>query len=208
VALIYNTATLTPSKIELLMAWVASQPWAAGSDVSTLEPVGAYRFDDPTGEVGIETHLVRTRDGALLQIPLTYRGAPLPGAESALVGTMEHSALGTRWVYDGCADPVYAAALATAILTGGEEAELEFAGSTERHRGRTRVIGSGTATTPIGPVTGVTSTPEGTSTRIRAAATELVVHRVLPNVPIVDHGETLSGTWPGHDDPVVLAIVG
>lgn len=31
--------------------------------------------------------------------------------------------LDTRWVYDGCADPVWASTLATAILTGGTQAE-------------------------------------------------------------------------------------
>jgi len=34
-------------------------------------------------------------------VPLTYRGAPLDGAEDALVGTTEHGVLGRRWVYDG-----------------------------------------------------------------------------------------------------------
>src|SRR6476660_5453621 len=135
-ALVYSTATLTPSKIALLTRWVAGQPWAAGVDAGSLEAVGAYRFDDPAGEVGIETHLVRTADDRLLQVPVTYRGAPLPDAP--LVGQPEHSVLGTRWVYDACADPVYALTLATTILTGGHEAELEFAGSADRKRGRTR----------------------------------------------------------------------
>ena len=92
-ALIYQ-AELTPSKIDLLAAWIPTRPWLGDADVSTLEAVGAYRFDDPAGEVGIETHLLRSADGQVLHVPLTYRGAPLTGAEAALVGTMQHSVLG------------------------------------------------------------------------------------------------------------------
>ncbi len=120
-ALIYQ-ATLTPSKLELVSAWLPSRPWAPpGSEDPTR--VGAYRLDDPDGEVGLEGFVLRTRAGALVHVPLTYRAAPLPGAREHLVGTSEHSVLGTRWVYDGCADPVWVAALATAVLTGGTQAE-------------------------------------------------------------------------------------
>ena len=45
------------------------------------------------------------------QVPLTYRGAPLAGADGALVGTSEHGVLGTRWVYDAPHDPVFVAQL-------------------------------------------------------------------------------------------------
>ncbi|HST64162.1 MAG TPA: hypothetical protein VLM05_03145, partial [Mycobacteriales bacterium] len=111
-ALLHN-AQVTPTKLDALTAWVPGRIWAAGLDASALSSAGAYRFDDPDGEVGIETLLVRTADGVLLQVPLTYRGAPLDGAEDALVCTMDHSVLGPRWIYDGCADPVGVRALAT-----------------------------------------------------------------------------------------------
>jgi hypothetical protein len=80
--------------------------------------VADYRFDDPAGEVGVETILWRTDRGAILQTPLTYRAAPLADAETHLIGTSEHSVLGRRWVYDGCGDHVWAATLAETILTG------------------------------------------------------------------------------------------
>jgi hypothetical protein len=201
VALIYNTATLTPSKIELLTGWVAAQPWAAGLDAGSLEAVGAYRFDDPAGEVGMETHLVRTADNRLLQVPVTYRGAPLPDAP--LVGQTEHSVLGTRWVYDACADPVYALALITTVLTGGHEAELEFDGSSERMRGRTQVNGTGNASAPA-VVDSVSWANHGAVTTIRVGAHEVSVRRVL-DADFPTDGATLTGTWPGQDDPVVLA---
>jgi maltokinase len=108
-------ATLTPTKPELVQAWIGAQRWYAGKGrVPELETVFAYRFDDPAGEVGVETLLVRDAsagDPEVYQVPLTYRGAPVPELEHALVGTLEHSVLGQRWVYDGCHDPVYAACL-------------------------------------------------------------------------------------------------
>ena len=110
-----HRTTLTPGKLELLTAWLPSQRWYVGKGrVPRLRSLGGYRLDDPTGEVGIEVLVVADDAGAapvVYQVPLTYRGAPLPGAETALVGTTEHGVLGTRWVYDGPHDPVFAGQL-------------------------------------------------------------------------------------------------
>ena len=110
-----HQATLTPSKLGLVSAWIGSQRWYAGKGKTpALTRLRGYRLDDPAGEVGIETLVVRddaTSPAGVYQIPLTYRGAPLAGSEHALVGTMEHSVLGTRYVYDAPHDPVYAAQL-------------------------------------------------------------------------------------------------
>jgi hypothetical protein len=119
-AIIYQ-ATLNPSKRNLLNAWLPSRPWFTG--VADAQRVGAYRFDESAGEVGIEAFLLQAGDGSVLHAPLTYRGAPLAGAEEFLIGTTEHSVLGGRWVYDGCGDPVWAAALAKTVLTGGTQVE-------------------------------------------------------------------------------------
>src|ERR1700691_5882207 len=116
-------ADLRPTKIELLSRWVPTQTWAENVDTSTLEPAGAYRFDDPDGEVGVETHLLRTVDGQIIQVPLTYRDRALDGADNSLITKMHHSVLGERWVYDASVDPVYARTLATTIFRGGEQAE-------------------------------------------------------------------------------------
>lgn len=59
---VHHLATIVPSKLELLQAWVPHQPWTAGADTSALTRLGSYRFDDPDGEVGIETHLLATAD--------------------------------------------------------------------------------------------------------------------------------------------------
>jgi Maltokinase N-terminal cap domain len=83
--------------------------------------IGSYRFDDPDGRVGMETHLV-TAGGVLMQVPLTYRDEPLDGAADALITEMQHSVLGTRWVYDGLRDPLFVVMLAGVAMTGQGEA--------------------------------------------------------------------------------------
>ena len=122
VAEIHTQARLTPNKLELMRAWLPTQAWFSG-DASDLAQVGQFRFVDPAGDVGVQVMLV-TSGGVLYQVPLTYRGAPLAGAEDALVGTMEHSVLGTRWTYDALADPVYQAELLRTIVEGDTGAEV------------------------------------------------------------------------------------
>ena len=119
-ALLYD-ATLTPSKMTLVRGWLSERTWFEGE--GKVSKLGAYRFDDPDGEVGMEAFLVQAAKGPVLHVPMTYRGSPLTGADEFLIGTTEHSVLGTRWVYDACGDPVWASALASTVLTGGTEAE-------------------------------------------------------------------------------------
>jgi hypothetical protein len=204
VALIYK-AQLSPTKIELLTAWLPTQPWWTG-EATGITAIGAYRFDDPAGEVGIETHLLMTTDGRVVQVPATYRSAPL--ADTALIGTTQHSVLGRRWVYDGCADPVYVAALATAILTGGRQAEMQVVvadGRLERRELTTFVTGSGRpgADVPRLGTPVVTSEPAGTS--ITSDRLKLHVRRLIDGVPTTGDAFTLTGRWPGNVTPTVLA---
>jgi hypothetical protein len=204
-------ATLTPSKIDLLRAWVPRQPWLGGADVSTLEAVGAYRFDDPDGQVGMETQLLATADERVLQVPVTYRDSPLAGAESFLIATAQHSVLGERWVYDACGDPAYVLALATAILRGGTQAELEFMtdAGPERLPATTLVSGSGSPDTAIPPIGTVSCSNEGTTTAITTGHLDLTLFRtVVPNPEKGPSGAAsrLVGTWPRHDSPALLAL--
>lgn len=118
---IIHQATLTPSKAELLASWLPTQEWFTGNEVADLL---AYRFVDPEGEVGIETFLVVDETGQRWQVPVTYRGAELPEAANGLINTMEHSVLGTRWVYDALFDPTYRAELVRTVLDGDHEAAL------------------------------------------------------------------------------------
>lgn len=123
---ILHKATLVPSKAEIISAWLPQQPWYRGPQPPRPRPVASFRFDDPAGEVGIETMLLTCgEDDALWQVPLTYRAAPLDGGGAHLLGTLEHSVLGTRYVYDALGDPVYLEVLRTTIEVQGSEADLE-----------------------------------------------------------------------------------
>ncbi|WP_024793367.1 CG0192-related protein [Tomitella biformata] len=202
-ALIYD-ATLSLSKLEILQAWVPTQPWFNGAELTI---VGAYRFDDPQDEVGMESHLVQS-ENRIYHVPLTYRGAPLEGAEASLITTMEHSVLGRRWVYDAVADPVYARALATSIRTGGRQADLEFATPVPDSARvvTTRVRGSGEPGTTVPRVDTVTCADDGPVTVITAGDQVLELIRAIdPARPAV--GVHLAGTWPGQDQPAVLAAL-
>lgn len=115
-------ATLSPSKVDLLRDWLAQQPWFEG-DPADVERIGSFRFVDPEGEVGIETLLLRSA-GVTYQVPVTYRSEALAEASFGFIGNLEHSVLGTRWVYDAVADPVYVSELLRVIHEGDTEADL------------------------------------------------------------------------------------
>jgi hypothetical protein len=202
---ILHRADLRPSKLELVAGWAPTRPWGGAAAGTELEQVAAYRFDDPAGEVGVETFVVRAGH-VLLHVPLTYRGAPVREQEAHLVGTTEHSVLGRRWVYDACADPVYVAALAGAVLTCSPQAEEFVVGDDgrERREPTARVEGSGSAADAAGPLGALTVTDSGDATTIRVDAWELVVRRVLDPAATAT-GATLTGTWAGQDQPVLLA---
>ncbi|MER5265387.1 hypothetical protein ABTZ99_25235 [Actinosynnema sp. NPDC002837] len=203
-ALIHQ-ATVTPTKLELLAGWLPGRDWYTGPTGEVLR-VAAYRFDDPAGEVGIETMLVRVGDGPVLQMPLTYRGAPLDGGDEWLIGTTEHSVLGKRWVYDGFGDPVYVAALAEAILTGAGQVE-EFVQHEDRLERRDpnmgiAVTGHGSGGAPAaGAVERVT---EADPTLVVTETVELTVRRRLDSGGELT-GAVLTGTWDGQGTPVPLA---
>ncbi len=199
-----HDATLVPSKLDLLTAWLPSQSWFTGD--AEVVRVAAYRFDDPAGDVGVETFLVQAGGEQVFQVPMTYRSAALPEKDDFLLGTTEHSVLGTRWVYDGCADPVWASALATAILTGGAQAEefLDRNGRLESRAPSATVRGSGEPGTPVPEIVAVTCSDAGAVTVVTAQTVELILARVVGAA--VEATQTLSGSWAG-SEPVVLAGV-
>jgi len=118
-----HRTTLTPGKLELLAGWLPTQPWYRSTGrPPELSRAGGFRLDDPAGEVGIEFLFVSDADGTTYSVPLSYHGAPMEGAEAALVGTSEHGVLGRRWVYDGARDPVLVAQL-LGCISGGVQAQ-------------------------------------------------------------------------------------
>lgn len=204
---IVYAAELRPSKIELMAAWLPKQEWFDGGEPVRL---GSFRFDDPAGEVGIETHLVGA-GGRVYQVPLTYRGAPLEGAGEFLVGTLEHSVLGSRWVYDATADPVYTAELAAALLAAKPQVEeiQEVDGRIEALPHTAQIFSTGTPDAGLPELRfGVPATAAGI-TRIQAGGVVLAVARVLE---LAGAGQddagylaALTATWSGQESPVLVA---
>jgi hypothetical protein len=202
-AIVYPHATLTPSKRELMEAWLTTRSWYDGNEGRTI--TGSFRFDDPAGEVGCEGFLLGAEGLPTFVVVLTYRSAELEGAEEHLIGTSEHSELGRRWVYDGCADPVLVGELVRAVLTGGTGVDHEFdlGDGPESRPTSAQVRGSGSAS-DVPPVTEVGCHDEGPLTIVNAGPLEVVV--ALITGTYVDAAETLSVTWKGGDDVVIAGV--
>ncbi|MGW6931405.1 maltokinase N-terminal cap-like domain-containing protein [Lentzea sp. NPDC054927] len=166
---IHAGAKLTPSFRDFLPVWVASRPWYRGN--GALWPIGFFRFEDPAGQVGVETHLLQ--DGPVVyQVPLTYRSAPLAGG--ALVTTAEHSVLGTRWIYDAVTDPVWIAAILDLVATGGVS-------DSAARSGYGPVVARGAVIRPV------RLTPE-------TAVIDLD-RRIVPGTPPGDAVGVVNGSW-------------
>jgi hypothetical protein len=212
-----HKAEITPSKIDLLTGWAPSQPRFGGEAGVSVTNVAAYRFDDPDGQVGIETILITAGDGPVLQVPVTYRDAPLAGAEASLITTMQHSVLGERWVYDATGDPAYLAAVANAARTGGRQAELtiEIDGQLVVREPTAVVAGSGTpGSTGVTPpaVADISIHQEPGATIVTAGSLRIIVARVLGDddvqanlAPDAAGHEVLAGTWA--EQPTLRALV-
>lgn len=201
----FHVATITPTKTELIAEWTPTQPWGLAADVP-IEVIGSYRFDDPDGRVGMETHLA-TAGGTLLQIPLTYRDEPLEGADDALIVEMQHSVLGTRWVYDGLRDPQFVVMLAAVAMTGQGEALglAEFDGRWYIAPSNVRIQGGGWTQERV-PVDGFdVGAEDETGVVLRNDRFELTVFR--RPVPGPRPAIGLTAIWDGQPNPVVLAEV-
>jgi hypothetical protein len=201
----FHLATITPTKAELIAAWAPTQPWGPPAD-APLEVVGAFRFDDPDGRVGIETHLA-TVAGTVFQVPLTYRDAPLKGGDAAFITEMEHSVLGTRWVYDGLGDPLYLVMLAAVTMTGQGEAlgMAVYDGRWYIAPSNVRLEGGGWTDERVA-VDHFEADTAGDPADVvfHNDRFELTVHRRPAPGPCVPIG--LTATWDG-GEPVVLAEV-
>ncbi|MGW7052310.1 maltokinase N-terminal cap-like domain-containing protein [Streptomyces sp. NPDC054887] len=198
-AVIHQT-DLKPSKLDLLTEWLPSRPWYEGAGGEPrLAKAGGFRLDDPQGEVGIEFIVATDTSGvrpAGYLVPLTYRGAPLDGAEHALVGTMEHGVLGRRWVYDGCQDPVMVAQL-LALIEGRAQAQDQNISDTPDREISRSCTGTGPAPADF---TAATDDRDGTEMSGSNGAT-LRLHRVLRPAPdgrpALPQGATghVGGAW-------------
>ncbi|WP_159614443.1 1,4-alpha-glucan branching protein [Glutamicibacter sp. JC586] len=117
--IVYNTS-MSPTKNELVSAWLPKQKFYTGNGTPKLEHIGGFRLEDPRGEVGVELRMYADHSDTsdvVYHVPLTYRDAPLPGAQKYLLGTSEHAILGKRYIYDAEGDPLFTAQ-ARALLAG------------------------------------------------------------------------------------------
>lgn len=204
-ALIYR-AELRPTKQELIASWLPAQPWFDGGDPGTLDILGAYRFDDPDDAVGLETHLVAV-GGTVYQVPLAYRGSELAAASESLVGTMEHSVLGHRWVYDAFAEPTYADALLTALMAGPAQAEqfLDVDGSREPLPPTLNIARRGPAVDPVPHLGRLAPVTVDATTTLGSTDVTVSVSRVLDLGGHVGGEWALTAQWDGSPGPVQLA---
>jgi Maltokinase N-terminal cap domain len=210
-AVIHHT-TLTPTKLELLTAWLPGQDWYTDlGRAPELAKAGGFRLDDPQGEVGIEFMVVT--DGSDDQsvsylAPMTYRASPLAGADGALIGTTEHGVLGRRWIYDGIGDPVLVGQLA-ALIQGQAQPQMQSVSDTPDPTVTCVPVAVGTPVVVESAVAG--DGPSGTELRVGTAGGDglpggqlvITVNRVLrPDDAGLDRGPAgdagrgrLSAPW-------------
>ncbi|NND02700.1 MAG: hypothetical protein HKN91_07930 [Acidimicrobiia bacterium] len=202
---LFHAATVKPRKSDLIEEWLHSQSWGPAAD-EPIEVLGAFRFDDPEGQVGLETHLV-SAGGRLFQVPLSYRDKPLEGAEDALISTMEHSALGTRWVYNGMGDARYVLMLAAVAMTGQGEAlgMAEYEGRWHIAPTHVRIRGGGWGSERVAVDEFRAVSENVDSQELQNERFEMTVFR--RPTPGTQPPIGLTATWNGQPDPVVLATV-
>jgi hypothetical protein len=200
---LFHRATLNPTEGDLMAEWLPTQSW--GPSAGPIAVVGSYRFDDPDGRVGMETHLV-TAGGVLFQVPLTYRDEPLEGGDG-FITEMHHSVLGTRWVYDGLSDPQFVMMLAAVTMTGQGEAlgMVVYDGRWYVAPSNVRIQGGGWTQERV-PLDGFELRTDDADAAVLANDRfDLTVHRRPVPGPRPPIG--LTATWEDQQDPVVLAEV-
>lgn len=202
---IFQVATNSPSKSEIISRWIGDQSWGRSAGDS-IDVVGSFHLEDPEGRVGMQVHIVASA-GLLFQVPLTYRDERLPHLDASYICAMEHSVLGTRHVYDGLGDEQFLSALA-GVASCGYGQTLGFA----RVDGRWQAWPESTKVHGYGAVSGRVLvdrfervSTESTDVVLRNEQLELTVFRALADRPSPHIG--MAAMWPGQADPVVLASV-
>ncbi|MER5729090.1 1,4-alpha-glucan branching protein [Streptomyces sp. NPDC002138] len=181
-AIIHKT-TMNPGKMELLAAWLPQRPWylATGRPPAPVK-AGGFRLDDPQGEVGVEIMVVTDTSGERphsYHLPVTYRAAPLEGAEAGLIGTSEHGVLGRRWVYDGTHDPV-CVALLLALIQGRAAAQHQNLSEVPEPSVTARYTGPEVPELPVAGQPEVADGAEGTEVVLPGGALLGVTRVLLP----------------------------
>ena len=201
-AVIHHT-TLTPTKLELLSAWLPAQPWyREAGQAPDLARTGGFRLDDPGDAVGLEFMVVTdAATGASYHVPLTYRDSELPGAGNGLIGTSQHGVLGRRWVYDGAYDPVLVAQL-VALIQGAAEPQAQSESNTPDPTVTTGP--PAVATAPVTASAVVASTAVATELQLAGGLT-VWINRIL-RAGEEHHGPGVSATWKLADGTVSRGV--
>jgi hypothetical protein len=201
-AIIHQT-TMNPGKLDLLASWLPAQPWYLGNGTEPkLTRAGGFRLDDPAGAVGIEFMVVAddaTGDAVFYQVPMTYRGSPLAGADDALIGTSGHGVLGRRWIYDGVRDPVLVAQLVACVQGAATPQAQSQSDTPDPTVAAVPLAGAGLATAGSAVIVDSSS---GTDLRVKTSGQAgpliLRLHRILrPADPGISPATQpcLSATW-------------
>jgi hypothetical protein len=205
-ATIHSGTTMVPTKLELLAEWLPRQPWYRSTGrPPQLRRAGGFRLDDPAGEVGIEFMVVGDGEETAYVVPMTYRAAPLAGADDVLIGTSEHGVLGTRWIYDAAHDPVAVAQLLD-FLCGRVEAQHQSRSDTPDPSVGRRWTSSGGLTAPS-PLR-VSDDPGRTTVEVAGDAGPLSLDlvRVLSGDDTAGHG-SVEADWTRSDGTVARGPV-
>src|ERR1700677_3475157 len=202
---IIHRTSLIPNKLELLTSWLPTRPWYQGGAAQPrLAKAGGFRLDDPDGAVGLEFMAATDSSGdepVTYHVPLSYRGAPLPGGGDALIGTAEHGVLGRRWIYDGARDPLLVNQL-FALLLGEAEPQAQSISDTA-DPSVTRSITGNIGGLPVS-ISGLTDEPRSTDITVRSTDARqplmLRVNRILrPHAPGLMAGTLghVTAEWAG-----------
>ena len=122
----------------LLFAWMPAQRWypAKGRGVG-LRDLGSTSWTTEVPGVDVVTHVIGLDSGDridVVQVPLTYRSAPLEDMAGALVGVLS-SGPDSRHVYDGTHDPAFVSALLGALRVGEGAVEVPAGAASRVLRG-------------------------------------------------------------------------
>ena len=190
---IFFNAELDPGKEHFQRAFLPSAGKLAEDEKFDVH--SAWRMVDPDGVLGMEIFLAEIPgQQALVQIPVTYRPKPLgPELDGALLGKMQHSELGERWVYDARQDPVFQRELTRTI-----EEQLPAAWNKDMENGEITPPDVELHSAPSG------SAPDGSGVD-GAGVSDLKITLELSESSTPAPGELLA-TWPRGDEQVTTVV--
>lgn len=146
-------------------------------------------------------------EGSLFQVPVTYRDEPLSKTPESLIGTIEHSVLGLRYVHDGIYDDQFVTVLA-GVASAGYGQSLGFAQQDGRwHAWPDQLRLEGTAELPGRPPVDrfAILNDNNDHVALQNDHIEMTIYRRLTQETQPNHG--LLTTLPDRDAPTTLVEI-